>query len=186
MNIGYARVSTTGQNIAMQIDALESAGCERIYRETASGIRTDRPELVRMLDALRPGDTVTVWKLDRLGRSTRHLVETVEILHSKGVQFRSLTEGIDTTTAGGMLVFTVFAGMAQFERDLIRERTQEGLAAARRRGHKAGRPTALTEKDADELRRLHASHQLSVAQLCELFGISRTTAYRTINRRNHA
>lgn len=181
MNIGYARVSTSEQNPNMQIDALKSAGCEHVYIETACGARDNRPELSRMLDAVRAGDTVTVWKLDRLGRSSQHLVTTVNLLHERGVQFRSLTEDIDTTTPSGMLVFTVFAAMAQFERDLIRERTMAGLEAARRRGRRGGRPAALDGRKAAELKRLHAEHALSVPQLCDLFGISKTTLYRTLH-----
>ena len=184
MNIGYARISTTDQNLDLQIDALRNAGCERIYTETASGVRDDRPELARMMDTFRTGDVLTVWRLDRLGRSTQHLIGLVNDLASRGVQFRSLTEHLDTTTPGGVLVFTVFAGVAQFERDLIRERTKAGIEAARLRGRLGGRPRKLTHNQARELQQLHASHTISVANLCRMYGISKTTLYRIIDNQN--
>lgn len=180
MDIGYARVSTTDQSLDMQIDALRGAGCERIYTETACGARDDRPELARMMDALRAGDVLTVYRLDRLGRSTRHLMGLVDGLAARGVQFRSLTERLDTTTPGGRLVFTVFAGIAQFERDLIRERTMAGLEAARLRGRRGGRPRKLTPGQVGELRRLHASREVGAAGLCRMYGISKTTLYRLL------
>jgi DNA invertase Pin-like site-specific DNA recombinase len=132
--LGYARVSTTDQQPQLQVDALTAAGCYRVFTETASGARPDRPTLEQVLDQLRPGDTLVVWKLDRLGRSLRHLVDTITGLADRGIGFRSLQEAIDTTTPGGKLVFHVFAALAEFERDLIRERTSAGLAAARVRG----------------------------------------------------
>jgi DNA invertase Pin-like site-specific DNA recombinase len=142
--LGYARVSTTDQQPQLQVDALEKAGCYRVFTETASGARSDRPVLEHVLDQLRPGDTLIVWKLDRLGRSLRHLVDTVTGLADRGIGFRSLQEAIDTTTPGGKLVFHVFAALAEFERDLIRERTAAGLAAARARGRHGGRPPVMT------------------------------------------
>jgi DNA invertase Pin-like site-specific DNA recombinase len=142
--LGYARVSTTDQQPQLQVDALQRAGCYRVFVETASGARADRPILEQVLDQLRPGDTLVVWKLDRLGRSLRHLVDTVTGLAEGGIGFRSLQEAIDTTTPGGKLVFHVFAALAEFERDLIRERTSAGLAAARARGRHGGRPSVLT------------------------------------------
>ena len=142
--LGYARVSTTDQRPGLQVDALERAGCYRVFTETASGARADRPVLAQVLDQLRPGDTLIVWKLDRLGRSLRHLVDVVTGLADRGVGFRSLQESIDTTTPGGKLVFHVFAALAEFERDLIRERTSAGLAAARARGRHGGRPSVMT------------------------------------------
>ncbi len=141
---GYARVSTADQNPDLQLDALRAAGCSRIFIDYASGAKTARPELARALDHLRAGDTLIVWKLDRLGRSLPHLVETVKALSDRDVGLRSLQDPIDTTTPGGRLVFHVFAAMAEFERDLIRERTNAGLAAARARGRVGGRPPALT------------------------------------------
>jgi DNA invertase Pin-like site-specific DNA recombinase len=143
--LGYARVSTTDQHLQLQVDALTAAGCYRVFTETASGARADRPVLAKVLDQLRPGDTLVVWKLDRLGRSLRHLVDTITGLADQGVGFRSLQEAIDTTTPGGKLVFHVFAALAEFERDLIRERTAAGLAAARARGRNGGRPAALDD-----------------------------------------
>jgi DNA invertase Pin-like site-specific DNA recombinase len=142
--LGYARVSTTDQQPQLQVDALERAGSYRVFTETASGTRTERPTLEQLLDQLRPGDTLVVWKLDRLGRSLRHLVDTVTGLAERGVGFCSLQEAIDTTTPGGKLVFHVFAALAEFERDLIRERTNAGLAAARVRGRHGGRPPVMT------------------------------------------
>jgi DNA invertase Pin-like site-specific DNA recombinase len=150
--LGYARVSTTDQQPQLQVDALQRAGCYRVFTETASGARADRPVLEQVLDQLRPGDTLVVWKLDRLGRSLRHLVDTISGLADRGIGFRSLQEAIDTTTPGGKLVFHVFAALAEFERDLIRERTTAGLAAARARGRHGGRPSVL------------AAHKLQVAQ----------------------
>ena len=144
MTIGYIRVSTQEQDEALQRDALEAAGCERLFVDRASGAITSRPALDAMLEQLRAGDVVVVWRLDRLGRSLRHLIDVVNDLQSHGVQLRSLTENLDTSTPSGKLTFHVFGAMAQFERDLIRERTQAGLAAARARGRKGGRPTVWT------------------------------------------
>jgi Resolvase, N terminal domain len=146
--LGYARVSTTDQQPQLQVDALKAAGCYRVFTETASGARSDRPTLAQLLDQLRPGDTLVVWKLDRLGHSLRHLVDTVTGLAERGIGFRSLQEAIDTTTPGGKLVFHVFAALAEFERDLIRERTAAGPAAARARGRHGGRPSVLTGSQA--------------------------------------
>lgn len=146
MHIGYARVSTTDQHLDLQTDALHAAGCERLYTDTVSGAKVDRPGLTAALDACRPGDTLVVWKLDRLGRSLPHLVETVRDLIARGVGFQSLQESIDTTTSGGKLVFHIFASLAEFERDLIRERTNAGLSAARARGRKGGRPKGVDQK----------------------------------------
>src|SRR5215217_832683 len=144
--LGYARVSTTDQHLQLQVDALTAAGCYRVFTETASGARTDRPTLDQVLDQLRPGDTLMVWKLDRLGRSLRHLVDTIAALADRSVGFRSLQEAIDTTTPGGKLVFHIFDALAEFERDLIRERTTAGLAAARARGKRGGRGGLSAEK----------------------------------------
>src|SRR6184192_4901132 len=141
--VGYARISTGEQNAALQLDALKAGGCTRIYTDTASGALERRPQLERLLDHLRAGDTLVVWRLDRLGRSLRHLIETVGELAERGVGFRSLRESIDTTTSGGKLLFHIFGALAEFERDLIRERTQAGLAAARARGRKGGRTRAI-------------------------------------------
>ena len=154
--LGYARVSTADQHPQLQVDALQRAGCYRVFTETASGARTNRPTLEQLLDQLRPGDTLVVWKLDRLGRSLRHLVDTITELAQRGVGFRSLQEPIDTTTPGGKLVYHVFAALAEFERDLIRERAAAGLAAARPRGRHGGRPPVMTADKLQVARRCTA------------------------------
>ena len=154
MLIGYARVSTLDQTLALQHDALTAAGCEHIYTDTVSGSVTNRPGLTQALSHLRAGDTLVVWRLDRLGRSLSHLIETVRKLQERDIGFRSLQEQIDTTTSGGKLTFHVFGALAEFERDLIRERTHAGLAAARARGRLFGRPKALSPRKAEQLRTL--------------------------------
>lgn len=178
VNIGYARVSTAEQSLILQTDALKAAGCERIFVETASGAQRDRPELQRALDYMRPGDTLVVWKLDRLARSMRQLIDTVELLQSKAMGFRSLTEAIDTTTAGGMLVFHVFAALAQFERAIIRERTKAGLDAARARGRKGGRRPKLSKDDLRDAKALLRDPEISVAEVAQRVGVSPATLYR--------
>ena len=147
--LGYARVSTGDQHPDLQVDALEAAGCYRVFVDTASGALAARPALDQLLDQLRPGDTLVVWKLDRLGRSLRHLVDTIAGLADRGVGFRSLQEQVDTTTSGGKLVFHIFAALAEFERDLVRERTSAGLAAARARGRTGGRPAVMPSPRSD-------------------------------------
>src|SRR3954470_11503583 len=154
MLIGYARVSTLDQTLALQQDALTAAGCEQLYTDTVSGSVTERPGLTQPLSHLRAGDTLVVWRPDRLGRSLPHLIETVGQLQERGVGFRSLQEQIDTTTSGGKLVFHVFGALAEFERDLIRERTHAGLAAARKRGRLFGRPKSLSPQKITQLRTL--------------------------------
>jgi DNA invertase Pin-like site-specific DNA recombinase len=180
--LGYARVSTTDQQPQLQVDALQRAGCYRVFTETASGARTDRPILEQLLDQLRPGDTLVVWKLDRLGRSLRHLVDTVTGLAERGIGFRSLQEAIDTTTPGGKLVFHVFAALAEFERDLVRERTAAGLAAARARGRRGGRPSVLTGHKLQVAWEMYASGQYSVAAIAKTLGVSRASIYRHLDR----
>ena len=157
--LGYARVSTTDQHPQLQVDALTAAGCYRVFTETASGARPDRHVLEQLLDQLRPGDTLVVWKLDRLGRSLRHLVDTITGLAERGIGFRSLQEQVDTTTPGGKLVFHVFAALAEFDRDLIRERTTAGLAAVRARGRQGGRPSVMTGHKARVAQEMYASGQ---------------------------
>ncbi len=147
MNIGYARVSTNDQDTQLQLDALNLVGCERIYEEKQSGAKTDRPELLQCLKSLREGDLLIVWKLDRLGRSLQHFIETVTDLENRQIGFQSLTENIDTTSPTGKLIFHIFGSLAEFERGLIRERVKAGLAAAKKKGKKFGRPDALNEKD---------------------------------------
>ncbi len=155
--IGYARVSTADQKLALQLDALSAAGCDRIFDDYASGAKADRPGLAEALNYLRTGDTLVVWKLDRLGRSMSHLIEKVGELAACGVGFRSLTEQIDTTTSGGMLVFNIFGSLAQFERDLIRERTHAGLRAARERGSQGGQPPCRHSRQAAQGADVHRS-----------------------------
>lgn len=181
MLIGYARVSTGEQTIDLQKDALEKAGCERVFADTVSGSTTARPGLTEALGFVRTGDTLAVWRLDRLGRSLRHLIDTVSDLQKRAVGFRSLTEALDTTSAGGKLVFHIFGALAEFERDLIRERTSAGLAAARARGRQGGRPAALAFKDPNNLalaRKLYADKQTPISTICRMLGVSRATLYR--------
>ena len=178
MRIGYARVSTTDQHLDLQHDALHTAGCERLFSDTVSGARVDRPGLTAALSACRSGDTLVVWKLDRLGRSLPHLVEIVQDLDARGVGFTSLQEQMDTTTSGGKLIFHIFASLAAFERDLIRERTHAGLAAARARGRKGGRPKGVNEKKRKAALALKRDPQYSIKEICEIVGISRNTYYK--------
>ncbi|GAB2939208.1 recombinase family protein [Rhodococcus aerolatus] len=177
--LGYARVSTTVQDPALQHDALSAAGCWRTFTDTASGSKTDRPQLGEVMAALRPDDTLVVWRLDRLGRSLPHLIETVRGLESRGVGFRSLQESIDTTTPGGRLVFHVFASLAEFERDLIRERTHAGLAAARARGRNGGRPTVMTPAKARQARKM-MKDGTPLGEVAAVVGVSRSTLYRQL------
>jgi DNA invertase Pin-like site-specific DNA recombinase len=156
MLIGYARVSTDEQNLDLQLSALKQAGCEQIYTDKVSGTKATRPGLEDAFSHLRSGDTFVVWRLDRLGRSLRHLIDTVTDLQERSIGFKSLTESIDTTTSGGKLVFHIFGALAEFEREIIRERTSAGLSAARARVKNGGRPKALTEKQVAMLRQLAA------------------------------
>lgn len=181
MIYGYAKISTNDQTTSLQKDALEKAGCDRIFTDVASGAKAHRPELDHMLDLLREGDMVVVWKLDRLGRSMQNLVDLMTTFDERGMQFRSLTESIDTSTPGGTLVFNIFGSLAQFERDLIRERTRAGLEAARARGRKGGRPARLDEKQVKEARRLYESKTVTVDQIAALMGVGRSTIYRCLN-----
>ena len=180
MTYGYARVSTDDQTTDLQRDALERARCDRILTDVASGARAHRPELDHMLDLLREGDAVVVWKLDRLGRSMRNLVDLMTMFDERGVRFRSLTESIDTSTPGGTLVFNIFGSLAQFERDLIRERTRAGLEAARARGRKGGRPAKLDGKQVREVRRLYESKTVTVDQIAAMMNVGRSTIYRCV------
>jgi len=178
MLIGYARVSTEEQDTALQRDALLAAGCERLFEETASGSRIDRLELQAALEFARSDDTIVVWKLDRLARSLSQLIQTVEALERRGVGIRSLTETIDSTTAGGKLIFHIFGALAEFERSVIRERTREGLMAARRRGRVGGRPRALSEADITVARTLLADPSIPVAEIARRLNVSPATFYR--------
>jgi DNA invertase Pin-like site-specific DNA recombinase len=184
MQIGYARVSTSDQNLDLQKDALQLAGCQKIFTDTASGVKAQRPGLTEALQHCRSGDTLVVWKLDRLGRSLSHLVETVRELVERGIGFKSLQESIDTTTSGGKLIFHLFASLAEFERDIIRERTNAGLSAARARGRKGGRPKGVDEKKRKAVISLSKDRERSVKEICEIVGISRNTYYKYINYEN--
>jgi DNA invertase Pin-like site-specific DNA recombinase len=183
MLIGYARVSTQDQTLALQRDALSKAGCECVFTDTASGALAERSGLEEALEFARPGDTLVVWKLDRLGRSLRHLIDIIGRMQDRGIGFKSLTESIDTTTGGGKLVFHVFAALAEFERDIIRERTHAGLTAARARGRKGGRPKAVALADAKKVavaQSLYDDKSLSIAEICRTLRVSRSTLYRHI------
>jgi len=178
MNIGYARVSTLDQNLDLQMQALRKAGCKKIFREKVSGGSQERPEYQRMLDQLRLGDTVIVWRLDRLARSTRDLLETMETIREAGARFQSISEPwANTTTHAGKLIMTVFAGIAEFERDLIRERTSAGREAARRRGTNLGRPRKLNTEQRKLARRLIDEGQ-SVREIADTFSVHTATIYR--------
>jgi DNA invertase Pin-like site-specific DNA recombinase len=178
MLIGYARVSTIDQRLDLQHDALPASSCERVFTDTASAARAARPGLTAALAACRAGDILVVWKLDRLGRSLADLVETVQTLAARGIGLRSLQEQLDTTSSGGKLIFHLFAALAEFERDLIRERTKAGLAAARARGRKGGRPRGVDEKKRKAALALKRDPQYSVREICEIVGISRNTYYK--------
>lgn len=180
MLIGYARVSTVEQNVGLQLDALQSAGVERIFTdEGVSGSVSSRPELDKCLEVLREGDTLVVWRLDRLARSLRNLLELVEALSQRGIHLRSLTESIDTSSASGRLVLSVFGALAEFERSLIIERTQAGLAAARSRGAKIGRPTAMSAGQVEQAKTLvGAGHRVS--EVARTLGVGRSTLYRVL------
>lgn len=182
MLLGYARVSTTEQTDSLQRDALDAAGCERIWTETASGARTDRPQLADLLNHARAGDTIVVWRLDRLGRSLKHLVETINDLQTREIGLRSITESIDTSTPAGRLVLHVFASLAEFERDLIRERTSAGLAAARARGRKGGARPKLSPSQVATLKRMYDSREHTGDEIADALGVSRNTVYRYLRR----
>ena len=182
MKIGYARVSTFDQNLDLQRDALEKAGCEKIFTDTASGAKDDRVGLSAAMEFARAGDSIVVWKLDRLGRSLKHLIETVNQLNARGVGFASLQESVDTATPGGKLVFHIFGALAEFERELIRERTTAGLAAARIRGRQGGRPSKLTAKQVKLAKQLFADRSLSIKEICQTLSVSRTTLYRLVGK----
>ena len=178
--IGYARVSTDDQNLHLQRDALEKAGCQVIYEDKASGKNTERPELEACLKALRSGDTLVVWRLDRLGRSLGDLVKLVTTLEEQRIGFESLQEKIETTSASGKLVFHVFAALAEFERNLISERTRAGLKAARARGRLGGRKPKLKQKDIREIKALLKDPNIPVSDIAKRFGVSRTTIYNRV------
>ena len=178
MFIGYARVSTQDQNPQLRLDALTAADCERSFVERASGAQRERPELQAALEYIREGDTLVVWKLDRLARSLKQLIETVESLETRKIGFRSLTENIDTTTPGGRLTFHLFAALAEFERSIIKERTTAGLAAARARGRKGGRPPSLNAKDLTAAKALLSDPEITVEEVARRLKVSPATLYR--------
>ncbi|MED1949761.1 recombinase family protein [Brevibacillus nitrificans] len=180
MLVGYARVSTQDQNVHLQKDALIAAGCSKIYEDVASGAKSSRAGLEEALGYLREGDTLVVWKLDRLGRSLKHLIEVVNDIHERKIGFKSLQENIDTTTPGGKLIFHVFGALAEFEREIIRERTNAGLRAARARGRQGGRPKAMDDKKVAMAKALLDKPDHSVQDICEMLGVSRATLYRHI------
>lgn len=186
MLIGYARVSTFEQTLDLQQDALNKAGCSQTFTDTISGSIADRPGLHDALLYLREGDTLVVWRLDRLGRSLKHLIETVTALHERGIGFKSLTENIDTTTSAGKLIFHVFGALAEFERDLIRERTQAGLAAARARGRRGGRPRSEalnTPRKIALAQALYDNNGHTIDDICKALHVSRATLYRYLKTR---
>jgi len=180
MLIGYARVSTVDQNLDLQRNALTEAGCENIFTEQMSGAVADRPELMAAIGYARGGDTLVVWKLDRLARSVKQLIDTVENLKVRGIGFRSLTEALDTTTAQGRLVFHMFSALAEFERGLIHERTRAGLSAAKKAGRTGGRPPKLTDDDIQAAKAMLTNPDIGVASVAHRLGVSLATLYRHI------
>src|SRR3954452_548255 len=189
MLLGYARVSTHDQTLALQQDALTQAGCDRVFTDTASGAAAERDGLEEALSHIRSGDTLVVWKLDRLGRSLPHLIETITRLQERGIGFKSLTEQIDTTTSGGKLIFHVFGALAELEREVIRERTQAGLIAARARGRHGGHPRAAALNDAKKVamaQALYNDKNNSIADICKTLRVSRSTLYRYVQVKRKA
>ncbi len=178
MLVGYARVSTQDQNLDLQIDALKAAGCEKIFIEKASGAQRDRPELQAAIEYARHGDTLVVWKLDRLARSIKQLIETIEGLGGRSIGFRSLTEAIDTTTAGGRLIFHIFGALAEFERAIIKERTRAGLDSAKARGRIGGRPLKLSDEDIKVAKALLADESITALEAAKRLSVSIATLYR--------
>jgi len=182
MRIGYARVSTEDQILDLQNDALKQAGCDNIIEEKASGSKTDRDGLNEVLSLLREGDTLVVWKLDRLGRSLQHLIQVVNGLGEKGIYFKSIQESLDTSSSGGKLIFHIFGALAEFERDVIRDRTMAGLASARARGRIGGRPKIMDEKKLSFARTLLSDQSNTIDDVCGTLGVSRATLYRYLKR----
>lgn len=181
MKIGYARVSTLEQNLDLQVDALNKVGCERIITDELSGTIAFRPGLAQLDTTLRAGDTLVVWRLDRLGRSLKHLMEFINTLHSRNIAFQSLQESIDTSTSTGTLIFHIFGALAEFERNLIAERTKAGLAAARARGRMGGRPKKLNKEKRRLAIDLYQANKHSVLDICQTVGISKPTLYKYLD-----
>lgn len=186
MKVGYARVSTVDQSLNLQKDALLQFGCEKVFTDKFSSVKEQRPGLTAALDYLREGDSLVVWRLDRLGRSLKQLISTIDLLKGRGIEFISLTEAIDTKTAAGKLLFNVLASLAEFERDLIIERTHAGLAAARARGRKGGRPTKHHSSKINAALHLANDSDQSITSICENLGISRATYYRRLKSNSKA
>jgi len=186
MLIGYARVSTHEQNLDLQLDALKQTGCEKIFTDKISTRKAERKGLQEALEFVRPGDVLVVWKLDRLGRTLKQLIELVTSFDQQGIGFKSLKETIDTTTSTGRLVFHIFASLAEFERDIIQERTRAGLDAARARGRTGGRPKALSPKQAALAKSLYESREHSIKDICDTLGISRGTLYKYVGSKHRA
>ena len=180
MKVGYCRISCTDQTLNLQRDELLKAGCEKIFEDVASGSKSDREGLKECIEFARKGDVIVCWKLDRIGRSLKHLIEVVNELKERGVGFRCITQDLDTTTPSGMLIFHVFGAMAEFERSLIQERTKAGLQAARARGRFGGRPKAENSKRFEIASTLYADVKSTVRQICETLKISRATFYRDL------
>ena len=178
MLVGYARVSTQDQTLDLQKDALEKIGYTKIFTDTASGAKAEREGLEDALEYVREGDILVVWRLDRLGRSLKHLIKTITELNNRKIGFKSIQENIDTTTSGGKLVFHIVGALAEFERDIIRERTQAGLTAARARGRKGGRPKALTPRTVQQAKTLYNDRTYSIDEICRTLHVSRATLYR--------
>lgn len=177
--IGYARVSTIEQDPALQLDALKAAGCRRVFTDHASGATDARPQLAKCLDFLVAGDVLVVWRLDRLGRSLRDLINLMNQLDERGIQFRSVTEAIDTTTATGRMMYAIFGALAEFERELIRERTKAGLAAARARGRNGGRPRVMTPRRLQQAQQLRADG-VTLDEIANTLGVGRSTVVRAL------
>lgn len=184
MLVGYARISTADQSLNLQEDALKRAGCERVFKDTASGSKSERTGLKAALEFVREGDVLVVWRLDRLGRSLPHLLETVGGLESRKIGFKSLSESLDTTSSGGKFFFQVFGALAEFERNLIRERTQAGLKSARARGRFGGRPRTLDPQKADLARKLYNERVHTVKEIARMVGISKPGLYHYLKRRH--
>lgn len=180
MLIGYARCSTNDQNLDLQLDALEKVGCERIFKDVLSGATDDRPGLQQAVEFLKSGDALVVWKMDRLGRSLQHLIQTVSSLANKGIGLKSITESIDTSSASGRLVLHIFGALAEFERDLIRQRTVAGLQAARERGRIGGRRPKMSDSQNMIAQQLFSERNHSVEQIAKSLGVSRSTVYRNL------
>ena len=187
MHVGYARVSTKDQTVDLQVDALTQAGCTKVYTEVISGARADRPILAQVLETLRAGDVLVIWKLDRLGRSLTHLLEIVTALMARQIGLKSLNDPIDTTTPQGRLIFNLFASLAEFEREVMRERTQAGLSAARARGRLGGRPKGIPRKaeaTAYAAETLYREGRLSAQDIADKLHISKSTLYAYLHARS--